>query len=61
MSDGKENKGSIARAAWQAKQLQIPIDTYGLAGRAKPALRLESISVPALAFTGEQFPIRCRA
>ncbi len=57
ISDGKENKGSIARAAWQAQQLGIPIDTFALAGRAKPALRLESVSVPSIAFTGEQFPI----
>ena len=57
ISDGKENKGSIARAAWQAQQLGIPIDTFALAGRAKPALRLESVSVPSMAFTGEQFPI----
>lgn len=57
ISDGKENKGSIARAAWQAQQLGIAIDTFALKGRAKPALRLESISVPSLAFTGEQFPI----
>src|SRR5262249_1416918 len=33
ISDGKENKGSIARAAWQAQQLQIPVDTFALAGR----------------------------
>ena len=32
ISDGKENKGSIARAAWQAQQLGIPIDTFALAG-----------------------------
>ena len=57
ISDGKENKGSIARAAWQAQQLGIPIDTFALAGRAKPALRLESVSLPSIAFTGEQFPI----
>lgn len=57
ISDGRENKGSIARAAWQAQQLGIPIDTYALAGRAKPALRLDSISLPSIAFTGEQFPI----
>ena len=57
ISDGKENKGSIARAAWQAQQLGIPIDTFVLAGQPQPALRLESISVPSLAFTGEQFPI----
>src|SRR5579883_852012 len=57
ISDGKENKGSIARAAWQAQQLGIPIDTFALNGRPRPALRLESISLPSLAFTGEQFPI----
>ena len=39
ISDGKENKGSIARAAWQAQQLGIPIDTFALAGRPEPALR----------------------
>jgi Ca-activated chloride channel family protein len=57
ISDGKENKGSIARAAWQAQQLGIPIDTFALAGRPKPTLRLDSISLPSVAFTGEQFPI----
>jgi Ca-activated chloride channel family protein len=57
ISDGKENRGSIARAAWQAQQLGIPIDTFALAGRPEPALRLESVSLPSIAFTGEQFPI----
>lgn len=57
ISDGKENQGSLARAAWQARQLGIPIDTFVLQGRAKPALRLESVTIPASAFTGEQFPI----
>jgi len=57
ISDGKENKGSIARAAWQAQQFGIPIDTYALAGRSKPALRVESVSLPPNAFTGEPFAI----
>jgi Ca-activated chloride channel family protein len=57
ISDGKQNKGSVARAAWQAQQLGIPIDTFAMKGRAQPALRLESISLPTIAFTGEQFPI----
>ena len=57
ISDGKENQGSIARAAWQARELGIPIDTFALPGHAQPALRLESISLPPFAFTGEQFPI----
>ncbi len=57
ISDGLENKGSLARAAWQAQQLGIPIDTFAMSGRPQPALRLESVSVPSVAFTGEQFPI----
>ena len=57
ISDGNENKGSVARAAWQAQQLGIPIDTFALNGRPEPALHLESISLPSIAFTGEQFPI----
>ena len=47
ISDGKENKGSVARAAWQAQQLGIPIDTFALKGRRQPALRLESVSLPS--------------
>ncbi|MEO7144096.1 MAG: VWA domain-containing protein, partial [Bryobacteraceae bacterium] len=57
VSDGKENRGSVARAAWQARQLGVPIDTFALAGQPQPALRLESISLPSDAFTGERFPI----
>ena len=57
ISDGKENKGSVARAAWQARQFGIPIDTYAMAGREKPPLRLESVSLPTNAFTGEPFAI----
>ena len=57
ISDGKENSGSVARAAWQARQLGIPIDTYPLAGRAEPRLQLESVRLPTVAFTGERFPI----
>jgi Ca-activated chloride channel homolog len=57
ISDGKENAGSITRATWQAQHLGIPIDTIALEGRIKPSLRLESVSLPTLAFTGEQFPV----
>lgn len=57
ISDGKENQGSIARAAWQAKELGIPIDTYILPGREKPVLHLEAATMPSLVFTGERFAI----
>jgi hypothetical protein len=57
ISDGKENQGSVVGAAWQARELGIPIDTFALAGRARPALRLESVRLPSVAFTGERFPI----
>ncbi len=57
VSDGKENAGSITRAAWQAQTLGIPIDTFALKGRLRPNLRLESVTLPTLAFTGEHFPV----
>ena len=57
VSDGKENAGSITRAAWQAQRLGIPIDTVPMQGRPQPSLRLESVTVPTVAFTGEQFPL----
>ena len=57
ISDGKENAGSVTRAAWQARKLGIPIDTFSLDGRPRPNLRLESVSVPGIAFAGESFPV----
>lgn len=57
ISDGQENAGSITRAAWQAQRLGIPIDTVAMQGRPQPTLRLESVTVPTTAFTGEQFPV----
>jgi Ca-activated chloride channel homolog len=57
ISDGNENLGGITRAASQARELGIPIDTYALEGRPRPDLRLDSVTAPALAFTGERFPI----
>jgi len=57
ISDGVENRGSIARAAWQARQLGVPVDTYALPGRPEPQLKVESVSLPAKAFAGERFPV----
>ena len=57
ISDGRETLGSVTRAAHQARQLGIPIDTFPLAGRPEPKLRLESLRLPAVAFTGERVPI----
>lgn len=57
ISDGRENIGSAARAAWQARELGVAIDVVPLDGRPKPEIRLESASVPAVAFSGERFPI----
>ena len=57
ITDARENLGSAVRAAWQARRLGVPIDTFPLAGRPKPALRLEAASLPSLAFTGERFPV----
>ena len=57
ISDGNENLGSVARAIWQAQQLGVPIDTVALAGRPRPGLRLESVTIPGQVFSGERFPI----
>ena len=57
ISDGNENTGSIVRATWQARELGIPIDTFALSGRAKPGLRLDSVSFPGQVFSGEKFPV----
>jgi Ca-activated chloride channel homolog len=57
VSDGNENLGSVARAIWQAQQMGIPIDTVALAGRPKPGLRLDGVSIPGQVFSGERFPI----
>ena len=57
VTDGHENHGSIARGAWLSRELRIPIDAVPVAGRPLPSLRLELASLPAIAFTGEKFPI----
>jgi uncharacterized membrane protein len=57
ISDGNENEGSVARAAAMAQQLRVPIDTYALRGRTAPGLRVESVTVPGIAFSGEKFPV----
>jgi Ca-activated chloride channel homolog len=56
-SDGHENSGSVSRAIWQAQQLQTPVDTIVAGGRPRPALLLESVTLPSLVFSGERFPI----
>ena len=57
MSDGRENSGSAARAAWQARELGVAVDVLPLAGRPQPAIRIESVSMPPVAFSGERFPV----
>ena len=57
ITDGNENVGSVTRAAWQAQQLGIAIDTFPLAGRTRPGLRVESVSAPEEVFSGERFPV----
>ncbi len=41
ISDGKENRGSIARGATLLQQLGVPVDTFTLAGRPKPGFVIE--------------------
>ena len=57
ISDGHENLGTVTRATWQAQSLDTPVDTFAMAGRAKPSLRVEAVSLPTQVFSGERFPI----
>lgn len=57
ITDGRENAGWALRAAWQARELGVPVDTFLIPGRPAPRLRLESVRLPSVAFTGERFPV----
>jgi uncharacterized membrane protein/uncharacterized protein YegL len=57
ISDGNENEGALTRAAWQARELGVPIDTIALAGRDRPQILAEAMGLPSVVFTGEQFPV----
>ncbi len=57
ISDGNENEGALTRAAWQARELGVPIDTIALAGRQKPRILAEAMGLPGAVFTGEPFPV----
>jgi len=57
ITDGRENQGSVSRAAWLARDLGIPVDTWPLAGRERPQLRIEAVRFPAIAFAGERFSV----
>jgi uncharacterized membrane protein/uncharacterized protein YegL len=57
ISDGNENQGSTARAIAELARLHVPVDTIPLSGRSEMALRLESLSMPRIAYAGEQIPI----
>ncbi len=57
ITDGNENSGAVTRAAWQAQQLGVSIDTVALAGRPQPQLKTEAVGIPGSVFTGERFPV----
>src|SRR5580658_5814879 len=57
ITDGNENSGAVTRAAWQARQLGVSIDTVALAGRPQPQLKTEAVGIPGSVFTGERFPV----
>jgi len=57
ITDGNENAGAVTRAAWQARQLGVSIDTVALTGRPQPQLKAEAVGIPGSVFTGEKFPV----
>jgi uncharacterized membrane protein/uncharacterized protein YegL len=57
ISDGNENEGNFRHALAGLRELRIPVDVVPLAGRPANSIRLDSISIPARAYAGEQIPI----
>lgn len=57
VTDGNENDGAVTRAAWQAQQNGVSIDTIALAGRTEPLLKTEAVGIPGAVFAGERFPV----
>ena len=57
ISDGKENRGSIARGATLFRRMGVPVDTFALTGRPEPEIIIEAVTMPAVAFTGERFAV----
>lgn len=57
ISDGNENAGSAVRAIAQLQRLGIPVDTIALGGKTDTGLRLQSVSMPARAYSEELIPI----
>ena len=57
VTDGQETAGSVSRAAWQARQLNLPIDAYPLTGLRNAGLRIDKVVVPPVAYVGERFPV----
>ena len=57
VSDGNENDGSVTRAAWQAQQLGVPVDTISLSGQTEPKLKTVAVAFPSSVFTGEHFAV----
>ena len=51
ITDGNENDGAVTRAAWQAQQNGVSIDTIALAGREQPQLKTEAVGIPGAVFT----------
>ncbi len=58
ISDGNQNEGSVVRAIAQLQRLHIPVDTVALGGRAASNIRVQSVSLPHEAFSGEQIPVQ---
>jgi len=57
LSDGLANQGAVERAAYQAREQGVPVDTAAVEGRPVPPLRILSVNAPARAYSGERFPV----
>jgi hypothetical protein len=57
LSDGRENVGNVLRAAEEARELGIPIDTIPVADRVPSMLQLKMAATPTVVFSSARFPI----
>jgi uncharacterized membrane protein len=58
ISDGNENHGSAAEAAWEAKRQHVPIYTLAIGGRPAGEVLISKITVPPTARVGETVSVR---
>ncbi len=56
-TDGNETQGHLINAAWQAKQMGVPVFVTPAGGDGQFAMSVQSATLPQRAFSGERFTV----